>query len=61
MQIWIGAVVILFLFQLLQRWSLLSIVMSPFFTPASLISLGSCQGYAIQGLSGLSPCLPWGP
>lgn len=60
MQIWIGCVIVLFLFQLFQGASLLSIVMSPFFTPASLISWGQCQGYAIPGLNGLGPCLPWG-
>ncbi len=59
-QIWIGAIVILFLFQLLQGSSLLALVMSPFYTPASLISLGQCSGYAIPGLTGLLPCLPWG-
>lgn len=57
-EIWVGAVVILFLFQLLQGANLLALAMSPFYTPASLISLGQCSGYAIPGLSGLSPCLP---
>jgi Zn-dependent protease len=56
-EIWVGAVVILFLFQLLQGSSLLALVMSPFYTPASLISLGQCSGYAIPGLTGLTPCL----
>ena len=60
MQIWVGCIVVLFLFQLFQRASLLSLLMAPFFAPASLISWGQCHGYAIQGLSGLSPCLPWG-
>jgi len=58
--IWIGAVVIFFLFQLFQGGSLLALVMSPFYTPASLISLGQCTGYAIPGLAGLVPCLPSG-
>jgi Zn-dependent protease len=57
-EIWIGAVVVLFLFQLFQGSSLLALVMSPFYTPASLISLGQCSGYAIPGLIGLTPCLP---
>jgi Zn-dependent protease len=57
-QIWIGAIVIVFLFQLFQGASLLALVMSPFYTPASLISLGQCSGYAIPGLTGLNPCLP---
>ena len=59
-EIWIGAIVVLFLFQLFQGANLLGIVMSPFFTPASLISWGECRGYAIPGLNGLAPCLPLG-
>ncbi len=60
-EIWIGCVVVVVLFQLFQGSNLLGIVMSPFFTPASLISLGRCDGYAVQGFNGLRPCLPWGP
>jgi Zn-dependent protease len=56
-QIWIGCVVVIFLFQLFQGGSLLSIVMTPFYMPASLISLGGCDGYAIPGFIGLHPCL----
>ena len=56
-EIWIGAVVIVFLFQLFQGANLLALVMSPFYTPASLISLGQCNGYGIPGLIGLYPCL----
>jgi Zn-dependent protease len=56
-EIWIGAIVIVFLFQIFQGQSLLALVMSPFYTPASLISLGLCDGYAIPGLAGLHPCL----
>ena len=59
--IWIGLFVIFFLFQLFQGANLLGLVMSPFYTPASLISLGQCNGYAIPGLAGLKPCLPSGP
>lgn len=59
--IWIGLFVIFFLFQLFQGANLLGLVMSPFYTPASLISLGQCSGYAIPGLAGLRPCLPSGP
>ena len=60
-EIWIGCVVVAILFQLFQGSSLLGIVMSPFYTPASLISLGQCGGgYAVQGFNGLNPCLPWG-
>ncbi|MEO8745710.1 MAG: site-2 protease family protein [Candidatus Dormiibacterota bacterium] len=57
-QIWIGCIVVLFLFQLFQGGSLLSLVMTPFFWPASLISLGGCTGYAIPGFIGLHPCPP---
>ena len=56
-QIWIGCIVVIFLFQLFQGASLLSIVMTPFYMPASLISLGGCDGYAIPGFVGLHPCL----
>jgi Zn-dependent protease len=57
-QIWIGAIVIVFLFQLFQGANLLALVMTPFYAPASLISLGQCTGYRIPGLAGLVPCLP---
>jgi len=60
-EIWIGCIFVAVLFQLFQGSNLLGIVMSPFFTPASLISLGQCGGYAVQGFNGLRPCLPWGP
>jgi Zn-dependent protease len=56
--IWIGLFVVFFLFQLFQGANLLGIVMSPFYTPASLISLGQCSGYRVPGLLGLVPCLP---
>jgi len=59
-EIWIGAIVIIFLFQIFQGANLLALVMSPLYTPASLISLGICRGYAIPGLAGLHPCLPLG-
>jgi Zn-dependent protease len=58
-EIWIGLIVVAFLFGLFQHGSLLALVMSPFYAPASLISLGQlCSGYAIPGLAGLYPCLP---
>ena len=57
-QVWIGCVVAIFLWQLLQGGSLLSVVMTPFYYPASLISLGGCDGYAIPGFIGLHPCPP---
>jgi Zn-dependent protease len=59
-EIWMALIVILFLFQIFQRANLLGLAMSPLFTPASLISLGLCSGYAIPGLAGLHPCLPLG-
>jgi Zn-dependent protease len=55
-QIWIGCIVVVFLFQIFQGASLLSVVMTPFYLPASLISLGGCGGYAIPGFIGLRPC-----
>ena len=55
-QIWIGAVVVIFLFQIFQGANLLAVVMTPFYYPASLISLGTCAGYGIQGFTGLHPC-----
>jgi len=55
-QIWVGCIVVIFLFQLFQGASLLSVVMTPFYLPASLISLGGCSGYVIPGFIGLRPC-----
>jgi Zn-dependent protease len=57
-QIWIGCIVVIFLFQIFQGANLLNLVMTPFFWPASLISLGGCAGYAIPGFIGLHPCPP---
>jgi hypothetical protein len=48
---------VLLLFQFLQGYNLLNVVMTPFYEPASLISMGSCGGYGIPGLVGLHPCL----
>ena len=55
-EIWVGCIVVVFLFQLFQGASLLSWVMTPLYWPASLISLGGCAGYAIPGFVGLHPC-----
>jgi Zn-dependent protease len=55
-QIWVGCIVVVFLFQIFQSASLLSVVMTPLYLPASLISLGGCSGYAIPGFIGLRPC-----
>jgi Zn-dependent protease len=61
-EIWVGLIIIVFLFSIFQHANLLAIVMSPFYAPASLISLGHlCSGYAIPYLAGLFPCLPWAP
>src|SRR6266480_4039262 len=49
-------VIVLFAFQFLGRVNLLWYVMAPFYEPASLISLRTCDGYA-TGLSALFPCL----
>lgn len=57
-QIWIGCVIALFIFQFLQGGSLLAVVMTPFYYPASLISIGGCVGYGIPGFIGLQPCPP---
>jgi Zn-dependent protease len=56
-EIWAGCVIVLLLFQFLQGYNLLNVVMTPFYEPASLISMGSCGGYGIPGLVGLHPCL----
>jgi Zn-dependent protease len=55
-EIWVGCVVVIFLVQILQGGSALSYVMTPFYWPASLISLGTCVGYGIPGFLGLHPC-----
>ena len=55
-QIWIGAIVVIFIGSLF-RVPVLSVVMSPFYTPASLISLGICTGYGVPGFNQLDPCL----
>lgn len=56
-EIWAGCVIVLLLFQFLQGYNLLNVVMTPFYEPASLISMGTCGGYGIPGLVGLHPCL----
>ncbi len=55
-QIWIGAIVVIFIGSVF-RVPVLNLVMSPFYTPASLISLGICTGYGVPGFNQLSPCL----
>jgi Zn-dependent protease len=56
-EIWVGAVIAVVVIQFLFGISLLSIVMSPFFEPASLISLNACVEYRIPNLAFLFPCL----
>jgi Zn-dependent protease len=55
-EIWFGAVAVIFIGSIF-RVPVLSLVMSPFYTPASLISLGQCIGYGVPGFNALSPCL----
>jgi Zn-dependent protease len=55
-EVWIGAIVVIFVGSFF-RVPVLSAVMSPFYTPASLISLGQCLGYGVPGFNQLSPCL----
>lgn len=57
-QIWIGCIVALFIFQVVAGGSLLAFVMAPLYAPASLISLGECDGYQIPNFVRLDPCLP---
>jgi Zn-dependent protease len=55
-EIWIGAILVIFLGSVF-RVPVLSVVMSPFYTPASLISFGTCIGYGVPGFNQLYPCL----
>jgi Zn-dependent protease len=52
-----GCAAVFVIFQFLLGINLLSVVMTPFYEPASLISLGVCDGYRIPGLALLYPCL----
>ena len=55
-EIWAGVVIVLLGFSFLARINLLNFVMLPFYEPASLISLGRCDGY-VTVVSVLAPCL----
>jgi len=55
-QIWIGVILVIFIGSVF-RVPVLNLVMSPFYTPASLISLGRCIGYGVPNFNQLSPCL----
>jgi len=56
-EIWAGLVLILILFQFFNRVNLLNPIMSPFFQPASLISIGACLPYGVPYINFLFPCL----
>lgn len=56
-EIWAGLAIAFIVVQFLLGINLLGIVMTPFFEPASLISLGGCDGYRIPNLAFLFPCL----
>jgi Zn-dependent protease len=56
-EVWAGCVIVLIVGQFLAGTNLLNVVLTPFFEPASLISLGQCAGYAVPGFIGLFPCL----
>jgi len=56
-EVWAGCVVVLLVVQFFQGFNLLNLVMTPFFQPASLISIGECDGYRVPGFTGLYPCL----
>jgi len=55
-EIWIGAIIVIFIGSVF-RVPVLNLVMSPLYTPASLISLGTCMGYGVPGFNALAPCL----
>jgi Zn-dependent protease len=55
-EIWIGVILVIFIGSVF-RVPVLSVVMSPFYTPASLISLGTCIGYGVPNFNALAPCL----
>ncbi|HSS94310.1 MAG TPA: hypothetical protein VLR46_10010, partial [Candidatus Dormibacteraeota bacterium] len=52
----VGVVAVIIIGQFIG-FPVLSVVMSPFYQPASLISLGRCAGYGVPGFNGLYPCL----
>lgn len=58
-EIWVGAVIILFIGSFIGV-PVLSVVISPFYVPASLISVGRCIGYGVPNLTYLNPCLVLG-
>jgi Zn-dependent protease len=55
-EIWAGAVAVWFIGTFIGI-PVLNIVMTPFYQPASLISVGRCIDYGVPGFNHLSPCL----
>ena len=55
-EILVGVVAVIFIGSFLGV-PVLSYVMTPFFKPASLISVGQCIGYGVPGFNALYPCL----
>ncbi len=55
-EIWIGVILVIFVGSVF-RVPVLGVVMSPLYTPASLISLGACIGYGVPNFNQLAPCL----
>src|SRR6266851_2925787 len=53
-EIWAGVVIVIFVGSLIGV-PVLSYVMTPFYKPASLISLGQCTGYGVPGFNALYP------
>jgi len=58
-EIWVGAVIIIFIGSFIGV-PVLSVVISPFYVPASLISVGHCIGYGVPQFNYLNPCLVLG-
>jgi Zn-dependent protease len=55
-EVWAGVAIVIFVGYFIGI-PVLSIVMEPFFKPASLISVGQCIGYGIPRFNYLNPCL----
>lgn len=55
-EVWAGVVVVIFVGYFIGI-PVLSLVMEPFFKPASLISVGQCIGYGVPRFNYLNPCL----
>ena len=55
-EIWTGVGLVIFIGYFLGL-SVLSLVMTPFYEPASLISTGQCIGYGVPRFNALYPCL----